>query len=155
MKKEYVYRISIGLRVICCFVCGVILLGSYGYLGDSFVSDNYTKTLSLSVSLPLLLITFLSPYKNSYIEIHDNYITIPSLFIPPFTTKRMSYSEINSVDFHSDDNGMESLILRTKNGKAKINGYFCYESLRLTLGAPDEFWKIANDLLERYEQYKA
>lgn len=152
-RTRYTYRISIGLRIVFVAIPVIGVLYAYGYFGDALSSD-FNKYLSISVLIPLLLISIFSPYKNSYIVVKEDSVTIPSLFVPPFTPSLVLYRDILDMSAKTDKNGMGRLVIRTRSRTIKISGYFCFEKIRLVATGPDEFFDIVDGIFEKYDKYK-
>jgi hypothetical protein len=109
-------------------------------------------TIAFAVVTPVMVF---SPYRDSYLELHDDHLLLPSLLLPPFRKRMIRYADIVDIKESTDDNAQCSLKLQLRRGKAKISSHYCYDKTMLTIGAPDEYRDIRAMLKDRLPAHVA
>lgn len=149
MKSTYPYRLPIVLRLFMLGMAGVFVLGTHGYIDDSFRTDGINRALALWIFTSLLLLSIFSPLRSKVI-VDDRGVTIPSIWIPPFRETHIPYRDMLDVDTQPGGKGNMAFVIWTATGKRKIWGSFV-TSRKLNWGAPDEFWDLAEEVAARYD----
>lgn len=149
MRSRYPYRLPVSLRLFFLGLIGVIVLGTFGYLDDSFGTDGVARTWSLWAFSAWLLVSLFSPYQRAVV-VDARGVLVPSLWLPPFSDVRIPYHEITDLEMRHEKNG-SVLVLWTKTGKRRIHGGFVKTRKWLNWGAPDEFWELADAIAAHYD----
>ena len=116
MKNTYPYRFPITLRLFMLALVGFFVLGTHGYLDDSFRTDGLNRALSLWAFGSLLLFSIFSPLR-SQVVVDDRGVTIPSIWIPPFRVTHIPYRDILDLGTQAGGKGNMAFVIWTATGK--------------------------------------
>lgn len=128
---EISYKIPKGYIALILGAGVFLLLGTFGYLDDSFKQTASAQWISLSVFFGAVLYFCITP-RNRKIVASETGISVPNVLLPPYTTKRCHWKDVLSHRVKYDKNGNETLILKTRSGKIKIHSLLCFKDYEIS-----------------------
>jgi hypothetical protein len=147
---SFEYRIP---KIHIIFILGLSLgfvLGSQGFLDDSFKQNTFTKSSSLVIFIILLFWIIKSP-RARHIVINDEGIDIPSILLPPYDSSFINWNEIVDAFTRNLRNGNVEMILLTKTKKFKVKSWLSQGHYEISL-YPKNFEKIVNQINQHIDQ---
>jgi hypothetical protein len=151
-QARFPYRIPILYRVLTTVILGLLALAEQGYLEEYIPSGYIFKPLFTIAFFVVGFVMVFSPYRDSFLEFHEDHLVLPSLFVPPFRNRVIKYADILRLQETTDDNAYSRITVVLKDGKVKISSHFCYGKTMLTLGSPDEYYHLRDVLHARLEE---
>jgi hypothetical protein len=118
-NKKYIYRFHIVVRIFFAAIFTVMILEENN-LTDLMPSGHIfwpVFTIAFFIVIPLLVF---SPYRNSYIELHEREFILPSLYIPPFRKHKIAYSDVLETKRISYRNSRK-LKIKTRSGNYSVS----------------------------------
>lgn len=119
---KFDYKIPLSHILLIGILLLLFVLGTYGYMGDSFNQTESMRFFSKFVLAAWLIFCFLSP-RGRKIVIDEQGITVPNILLPPYRSITITWKEIQHVDSVFNQNMTTTLLLKTKSRVVKIHSW--------------------------------
>lgn len=131
---EVSYKIPKTHIILVLGLVALFPMGTFGYLDDSFSQTNDAKLISLLLFLGLALYFYVTPRDRKIIASSSG-ISVPRVFLPPYTTKTSSWEDIVGHKYKFHRNGTETLVLQTRSGNIKIHSLLFFRDYEFSFTA--------------------
>lgn len=117
LRFSYKLPLALVFGLVC--LCLVSVLGSFGFLGDSFKVTGKTQIFGCLMTLAIAGYLALSP-RDRQVQISDAGVTLYNVLLPPFVSVSFSWDEV--LEVHSSD---KELLFVTRRGHYKLEHWLC------------------------------
>ena len=139
-KIEVAYRIPMSHVLLFIGFLLIFVLGTHGYLGESFSQSTDAQILSLLSSVVVGAWLLATP-RNKSIVISENGVEIPRILLPPYNTSKICWHDLYATETKLNQNGTYTVILKGKKQKLKIESWLCLGDFEFAM-YPDAFYEL-------------
>lgn len=116
---NFSYKIPLGNALAGLGIWLFIVLGSYGYLGDSFEQTLKAQLITLLIFIGAVAYLALAP-RNRRVQLSDECLVIPKVLFPPFRETRFTWDDVQDLKETAD-----GLVFFTRRGSFKLSKLLC------------------------------
>ncbi|WP_444956870.1 hypothetical protein [Microbulbifer sp. ZKSA002] len=136
LKMEISYKIPMGYIKLILLGSFVMVLGSFGYLGDSFNQTRSINVLSLWCFFGSVAYFLMVSPRNRKVIANDAGVYVPSIFLPFTSDASCKWDDILDYSFNYKAH-YPALVLHTSHGDIKIYSFLCFRDGELDILASD------------------
>lgn len=124
---NFSYRIPLGNALAGLGVWFLIVLGTFGRLGDSFEQTLNAQLLTLLIFIGAVAYLAFVP-RNRRVQLSDACLLIPKVLLPPFGEARFTWDEVQDLQETA-----EGLVFITARGNFKLSKLLCKSDFEFAL----------------------